>query len=686
MTDKSNPKLLCLILLFVSTFLVYWQITGNEFINFDDGLYITNNPWVKDGLTIDGMIWAFDLDYKGGLYWHPLAWLSHMTDVELFGLNPGGHHFVSMMFHIICSMLLFLTLNLMTGSVWKSFFTASLFALHPLNADTVAWAAERKNLLSTLFWMLTVLSYIYYASRPNFIKYLLVVIVFLLGILSKPMLVTLPCALLLLDYWPLRRFQWASYDVQSLPQFHQSPTVVLIAEKLPMLAISLIATMLVSGSLGNDFISFAELPFLIRIENALVSYVAYLIKLIYPMDLTVFYPFPKSLPLWQPVFSGILLAVISLVCIRLFRKAPYLLIGWLWYAGTLFPVSGIVQAGLWPAMADRWGYVPLIGIFIVIAWGIPAMFDAFWPKLKKPMLSVMIPAILIFYMSITYSQVHYWKNSTTLFNHALDVTHQNFIAHHNLGAAALSNNNLDKAIQHFRKAVAIKPDFMESYVNLGNIMADKGKPDDAIEYYKKSLFIEPGNTDTLIRIGNMFLKKHRTQEAMRYYRQAIEIVPRDIDAYCNMGNAFFLSGDTKSAIHCYNRAFDIDPSNTNVLRNLGLLYSKTGNQLKAIDFFNRSLKVTPDAPGLHKILADELLQKGNINKAIIHYSKALESDPNDAAANYNMAIAQYYNGNKKSAVAYIKRALDLNPEYTRAKTTLDKLTSEDSELPKDNDF
>ena len=638
MNYKSNPKLLCLILLFVSTFLVYGQITGNEFINFDDELYITNNPWVKNGLTMDGMIWAFDLDYKDGLYWHPLAWLSHMADVELFGLNPGGHHFVSMMFHIICSMLLFLTLNLMTGSIWKSFFAASMFAVHPLNVDTVAWAAERKNLLSTLFWMLTVLSYIYYASRPNFIKYLLVIIVFLLGILSKPMLVTLPCALLLLDYWPLRRFQWASFNVKSLPQFHQSPTVVLIAEKLPLLGISTIATILVSRSLGNDFISFGELPLLLRIENALVSYVAYLVKVIYPMNLTIFYPFPQSLPLWQPLLSGVILAVITSAAIFLRNKAAYFIVGWLWFLGTLVPVIGIVQAGLWPAMADRWGYVPLIGVFMIISWGIPHLFYVFFENSKTFLLIAGSTIVLIFYMTVAFFQTGHWKNSTTLFSHAQEISGPNFIALNNLGTAALAAGKTNQAKEYFLKAIEAKPDYMKSKINLGDIMAENNDYENALKFYNSALLIDPYNVSLLMRIGNLNSEAGNMESAIHYYLNALELSPADIE----------------------------------ILINLGLIYSKSDDHTKAIAYFKKALKRDPDSFNIHNLLACEFFRTGDFDKAIIHYYKALEINPEDARLNYNMAVAQYLKGNITIAIRYAKKALTISPDYTKAKVILEK--------------
>ncbi len=377
MTFKNNirPDFMVSLFLVLLTLGVYWQVRDHEFISFDDNTYITENRHVKTGLTQENILWAFRFSDKGGTYWHPLTWLSHMTDCHFYGLNPGMHHTTNLLFHIANTILLFLLFKRMTGALWQSAFVAALFALHPLNTDSVAWVAERKNVLSTFFWILTMLAYVRYTEHPGFFRYMTMFLSFVLGLLSKPMLVTLPCVLLLLDYWPLKRFLISDcrFPIESKNEMSPAQTgdrkSKVLWEKLPLFALSAASVCLSSLSLQRyKNIIFPESVLMtLRIENALVSYVRYILKMICPQNLAFYYPYPDSLPTWQSLGAAILLVIISYLTIRAFRSMPYLITGWLWYLGTLVPVSGLIQAGLWPATADRWAYVPLIGLFIMIA-------------------------------------------------------------------------------------------------------------------------------------------------------------------------------------------------------------------------------------------------------------------------------------------------------------------------------
>ncbi|MBC2695325.1 MAG: hypothetical protein HF982_08645, partial [Desulfobacteraceae bacterium] len=339
--------LICLFLV-IATLAVYWQINYHEFINFDDSLYILQNKQVQKGLTSESISWAFS--FTDIAYWHPLTWLSHMLDCQIYGLIPGMHHRTNLILHIVNSILLFFVFQKMTGALWRSAFVATLFALHPLNVESVAWVAERKNVLSTFFWMLTMLAYVHYTTRPGLYRYLLTLLFLMLGLMAKPMLVTLPFVLLLLDYWPLERLR------------NQSP-FNLILEKIPFFAFSAVSVYISSLSVKyyGIVVSTELVPMQIRIANALVSYVKYIEKMIWPKNLAIFYPFPDTLPIWQILGAGLFLASISFLVFLNLRKKPYLCMGWLWFLGTLIPVIGLKQAGLWPAMADRWAYVPFVG-------------------------------------------------------------------------------------------------------------------------------------------------------------------------------------------------------------------------------------------------------------------------------------------------------------------------------------
>nr|NIQ74795.1 tetratricopeptide repeat protein [Gammaproteobacteria bacterium]NIQ90679.1 tetratricopeptide repeat protein [Deltaproteobacteria bacterium] len=450
--------IICLVLI-LATSAVYWQVTGHDFVDLDDNVYVYENSHVQDGVTLDSIIWAFTTTSIA--YWHPMTWLSLMVDHELYGLNSSGYHLTNLLVHTISTLLLFLVLKRMTGAPWRSAFVAALFALHPLNVESVAWVAERKNVLSTFFWMLTIWGYARYVERPGINRYLLVLLVFGLGLMAKPMLVTLPCVLLLLDYWPLGRFQLGQFGKEAkeqLPTFenqtsHWSQPSRLVLEKVPFLVLSVVSIYLSSLSVKRlgIVITTDAVPMSLRVANALVSYVGYIGKMIWPANLAVFYPPPEIVPGWQVAAAGLLLVFVSILVIRAVRLRPYLAVGWLWYLGTLAPVIGLVRAGLWPHMADRFAYVPLIGLFIMISWGVPEVV-ARW-HYRKIGLATTGAALLSVLMVTTWLQVRYWKNGTRLFEHTLDVTSNNYVAHYTLGNALDRKGRTDDAIKHYQEAL-----------------------------------------------------------------------------------------------------------------------------------------------------------------------------------------------------------------------------------------
>ncbi|MDH4207117.1 MAG: tetratricopeptide repeat protein, partial [Desulfobacteraceae bacterium] len=488
----------------------YCQLPSHEFLPFDDYGYITKNTHVHEGITWKNIVWAFSSTDFG--YWHPLTWMSHMLAFQVFGLKSGMHHLINLLLHISNTLLLFFVLKRMTGALWQSAFVAAVFALHPLNVESVAWVSERKNVLSTFFWMLTILTYVRYTERPGFYRYLIILFVFVLGLMSKPMLVTLPFVLLLLDYWPLCRFtlpqsccdnQKVQKQIQT--NSHLSLGLRLVLEKIPLFILSSTCIYLSALSIQRFkiIISTASVPMKLRIANALVSYVRYIIKMIWPQNLAVYYPYPHALPAWQVIGAFLLLVIVTFLAFRWVRLTPYFTVGWLWYIGTLFPVIGLVQAGLWPAMADRFTYVPLIGLFIVIAWGVPD-FVGRWRYRKAGFIAVSTALVPIF-MVMTWLQLRHWQNGVTLFTHNVRVTYNNSLAHKELGNALEQQGNLDKAILHYSKALKINPNYAEAHNNLGYILACQKHYKEAIDHYTEAIRIKPSYTEAHNNLGTALL-------------------------------------------------------------------------------------------------------------------------------------------------------------------------------------
>ncbi|MGD9106844.1 MAG: tetratricopeptide repeat protein, partial [Desulfobacterales bacterium] len=627
------------------------------------------NTHVREGLTLKGIKWAFS--FPGYDYWHPLTWVSHMLDCHLYGLMPGMHHQINVILHILNSMLLFLVFKRMTGAVWKSAFVAALFAVHPLNVESVAWVAERKNVLSTFFWLLTMLIYSHYSQRPSFYKYLMIFFVFALGLMSKPMLATLPFVLLLLDYWPLRRFELGhSYGYKNNQKSMRSgfrwPLFLrLILEKIPLLALSIAGIFLSSIALHRlgIVIPTASVPMKLRVANALVSYFSYINKMVWPHNLAVYYPYPKILPLWQVAGSGVLLIFISVMVFRTIRSKPYLTVGWLWYVGTLVPAIGLVQAGLWPAVADRFAYVPLIGLFLIIAWGVPDL-AARWCY-RKLKLAALAAALLVNFMVTTWIQVGYWRNSITLFKRTLDVTENNYIAHHKLGEALAAEDRIAAAIRHYSEALQIKSDFFASHLNLGIVLKREGKLDDAIRHFSKALRIKPDSAEAHNELGISLKEQVNFDGAIRHYHEALRIKSDYADAHNNIGVVLALQGNDEKAIYHFRESLRIDSKNSDAYFNLGKIYSLQGKIEDAIRYYREALHYNPNMiPALYNlswitaIHEDEKFRDGEeaVKLAerlckITEYNQPLALDA--------LAAAYAETGRFDAAVLTVKRALEL---------------------------
>jgi Flp pilus assembly protein TadD len=583
----SRLDLLICLLLVVATLTVYLQVRNHEFIRFDDDQYIAKNRHIQQGLTTESVTWA--LTATDISYWQPMTLLSLILDYELYGLNPLGYHLTNLLLHLLNTLLLFLVLKRMTGSIWRSAFVASLFALHPLNVESVAWATERKNVLSTTFWMLTMWTYVLYVERPVIVRYVLVFLCFALGLMSKPMLVTLPFVLLLLDYWPLGRFQFRRSAAEIEAQEHKllqpssrwASNFRLVLEKVPLVVLSVVAIYVSSLSVQRSaiVISTETVPMTLRIANALVSYVGYIGKMFWPQKLAIVYPYPTMLPTWQIAGAGLLLIGVTLVAIWTFQRLPYLVTGWLWYLGTLIPVIGLKQVGFWPAMADRFAYVPLIGLFIMIAWGGPELV-AGW-RHRRVVLSVVAGAA-------------HWRNTAELFKHALEVTTDNYVAHNNFGNELAAQGMFDEAISHYSETLRLKPHYMGTHNNLAVVLARQGRFDEAILHYSEALRLKPDSAETHNNLGVALAKLGKIDAAIAHYIRALELEPHYAEAHNNMGNALAEQGKLDDAVSYFYKALEVSQAYPKAHNNLGVALARQGKFDEAISHFNEALRLQPD--------------------------------------------------------------------------------------------
>ncbi|MGD0786273.1 MAG: tetratricopeptide repeat protein [Sedimentisphaerales bacterium] len=533
----------------VSTLLVFWQVRNFGFVDYDDGDYVSANPYVLNGLTADGVLWAFTTNRSAN--WHPLTWLSFMLDRQLFGPSPAGFHLTNLFFHIANTLLLFLVLKQMTKAIWPSAFVAAAFALHPMHVESVAWITERKDVLSALFWILTIAAYYRYTKRPGIARYLLTLLVFALGLMAKPMLVTLPFVLLLLDYWPLeRKISWR-----------------LLVEKIPFFVLSIISsiiTFLVQRNAGavNDIDIFSLNN---RIANVFLSYVVYIAKMFWPYNLAIFYPFDVvRVPFLQVAMCVLLLLVISFLVVRLGRNQKYLPVGWFWFVASLVPVIGIVQVGS-KAYADRYTYIPYIGLFIMLGWSLPQLLSK-WPY-RKIIFGLSMAVVLTPLGICAHQQTSYWKNSLILFSHAVEVTQNNYIAYDRLGVAYARLDHYTDAMDNFSRAIKIKPDYAQAYFDLGCAYDKLGRAAEAIDAYKQAIKFSPGYIMAYNNLGVVYGRLGRYNEAIDIYKQAVKIKPDLVEAHNNLGFAYLATGDKNSALAEYNILKSLNPEMANKLLN-----------------------------------------------------------------------------------------------------------------------
>ncbi len=555
---KAHSDVLVCLFLLTATFAVYWQVSSYELINFDDDVYISANQHVRSGLSLASIKWAFTALHEST--WQPLVWISFMIDSQLHGSDPGWFHLTSLFLHIANTLLLFFVFRKMTGDLWPSAFVAALFAFHPLHVESVAWVAERKDMLSTFFWMLTLWGYVRYVAHPGIVRLLPALLFSILGLMAKPMLVTLPFVLLLLDFWPLGRLERHAS--------HNSTTISrLFLEKIPFFIFAALSSLLTFfiHQKGGAIVSMDVHPLNIRIANALISCIVYAWKMILPFNLAVFYPYPDSIPWWKTAWSGFLILSASLLTLKALRRRPYLAVGWFWYIGTLVPVIGLVQTGA-HAMADRFTYIPLTGLFIIIAWGVPELL-AGW-SYKKTCLAVITAVLIPALMTITRVQVKYWSDSITLYKHTLNVTADNNVTHHTLGLALFQKGRIREAAFHFNEALRIAPADTRAHNNLGLAMARLGRTGDSIKHYQEALRLNPDYADAHYNLGIALAQLGMTDKAITHYREALRLNPDNVKAHNNIGIALFRKGKIKNAVVHFQKALQIKPDYSYARNNL----------------------------------------------------------------------------------------------------------------------
>jgi protein O-mannosyl-transferase len=596
---------------------VFANLRKSDFINFDDPQYVSENPDISSGLTAQAVHWAFTTGRASN--WHPLTWLSHMIDIQLWGLNAGAHHLTNLFFHILNTILLFALLKRMTGALGQSAFVAALFAVHPMHVESVAWISERKDVLSTLFWILTMWAYVTYVRNPQPARYALVLILFALGLMSKPMLVTLPFVLLLLDYWPLKRIEFGDW----------SRAFRLMLEKLPLVglaAASSIITVLVQQRAlsGLDALSWR-----LRLSNAAVSYIDYIGKMLWPTRLAAFYPFNKSLPLLWVAASLLTLAALTVMAIIVARRRPYITIGWLWYLGTLVPVIGLVQVG-GQAIADRYTYVPYIGLFIIVAWGLPDLFEKF--QYRTTALTVAAGLTLALCTLTAHAQVQYWKNSETLWTHAVEVNDRNVFAHTLLGSLLVARGAIDEGEAHFLAALRSEPDSAVAHNKLAAALDEQGNLGDAVNHYNAALRADPNMVEARTNVANALVRQGKATEAAAQYLEAIRIQPNYAEAHNGLGSLLSDQGKIAEAIGHYREALRLKPDFADARNNLAAALAGQGNIDGAIHEFSEAIKIKPDSADFHYNLGVMLKTKGDVRGAAAEFQAALKLNPAHASA------------------------------------------------------
>lgn len=589
-TTFGRPDPLILLGLAVMTFGIYAQVIRHEFITLDDGWYIKENAMVNRGVTLAGLAWAFTTFHEGN--WHPLTWIAHMIDSQLFGMNAGGHLLVNALIHVANTLLVFWFLSRTTHARWPSALVAALFALHPLHVESVAWAAERKDTLSTFFGLLSLISYTRYAEGHSRKWYAWTALTLALGLLAKPMLVTWPFVMLLLDYWPLRRLSESTSRKNFLVSI-----APLVREKLPLFAMAAASCVITffAQSHGAAVRTFTDIPIVLRLSNALVSYAKYLMLTFWPHDLAVYYPFtPTGIPAWQIIGAAFLLIGITAFCLFQRKSRPYLSVGWLWFLVTLVPVIGIVQVG-GQTMADRYFYIPSIGFFIALVFGLAGIAQT--RRLAASLIASIASGVLLVLAILTNAQIHLWRDSFTLFEHALAVTPPNLPIENSLGIAMDNSGRYDGAAAHFEKALQVQRDHYEVLVNMGVTRYHQDQLPEAIEYYQAAIRSQPDAPEAHAQLCLALWKQNRNEAAYDEVHRASQLAPKDANIRNYLGIALGRLGRFPEAIDQLHEALRLNSNSAEAHNNLGLALVASGKPRDSIPEFEAALRLSPELKG-----------------------------------------------------------------------------------------
>ncbi len=655
-------------LLVLATCVTFWPVLRCDFINYDDPDYVTANTHVQNGLTWAGVVWAFTTNHVAN--WHPLTWLSHMLDCQLFGVNPAAHHAVNLLLHAASVVLLFVLLNRMTGAVWRSAIAAALFALHPLRVESVAWVAERKDTLAALLWLLTVWAYVRYVSQRNAARFGLVIAFFALGLMAKPMLVTLPFVLLLLDYWPLKRNASGGSITNGRPlasllrQWRP-----LLIEKWPLFALALVSSLVTffAQKSGGTVASVTQLSLGARFGNAVISYVRYLGKLIWPTDLAVIYPYPTAWPSWQIVGGIGVLAAISALAWLTAKRRPYLLIGWLWFLGTLVPVIGLVQVGR-QAMADRYTYIPMIGLGVMLVWGAA---DLLTRVRRGNLIGGGLAALALAGCALaTRQQLNYWRDGCTLFTHTLAVTKGNALAQNNLGTALAALGRRDEALLHYAEAVRLQPADPVMRNNFGAALAKAGRIEAAMEQYGAALQAKPGFDEAHNNLGAALVAQGRLDEAVLQFRQALAARPDYAEAHNNLGGVLAMQQKHAEAVEHYAAAIRLSPDVASAHLNYALSLEKLGRADDALNQFGEAFRLDPRSTEAAYNLGRFLVQHSRFEDAIIPLSEAIRTRPEHPRAQFYLGLAHISAGRTGDGIAHLREAVRQRPDWPEALNAL----------------
>jgi len=733
---QRQDILVCLALLAL-TIAVYWPVYRFDFLSYDDSEYVTQNVRVQAGLNVGNIGWAFRTFFF--MNWHPVTWLSYMLDAQLFGLRPAGFHLVNVLFHALTTQLVFVVFKRMTAARWPSAFLAMLFAVHPLHVESVAWIAERKDVLSGFFFMLALWGYLRYVERPQITRYGLALLFFALGLMSKPMLVTFPFVLLLLDFWPLRRLllergspsrcasdntAWSDHAQSATPPQAAAaarpvPLLSLLWEKMPFFILSGISSLLTFLAQHGAQVPFTQLPVSDRLANALVSYARYLGKAIWPANLAVHYP-PTRWPAAAVAGAALLVVTLTLSAVVQWRRRPYLAVGWFWFLGMLVPVIGLIQVG-GQSMADRYMYLPLIGLFLMLVWSLSRPFtlsSALCPphffsggqsgekekgqsaedKVQKtkcspnlnlnpnrnltPALTLLAALSLLPFLLVSTRQVRFWDNTQHLFAHALAVTPRNSQAHEGLGVALFLDGKTNEALPHFTTALEIDPGNFAAYGSVANVLVAQGKTAEALDQIQKGLQLRPDNPILNQNGGFCLALQGKFTEALPYYAAALSAKPEFPEASFNYANALAKLRRFDEAVAQYESMLRFKPNSANAHLNLGNVLMEQGRFTTAAAHYEAVLRLEPTNSDAHAYLALSMARQGFAPQAFPHFAEAIRLEPGNPETEYQFASALYTAGKPADAAVHYREAIRLKPDFVPALNDLAwiRAASEDAKL------